>query len=370
MYLKSLKIINFKNIEDAELSFSGKLNCFTGNNGAGKTNLLDAIHYLSFTKSMFNTSDLQNIFHGQTFFVLKGNFIKTKKTEIIYCGFEKDKKKTVKRNDKAYKKFSEHIGLFPAVTVSPGDSSLIGGGGEERRRYIDSVISQYDKEYLYELINYNKILSQRNRMLKNYSLNKYFDGDIADIYDMQLAEYGNKIFKKRKEFIKNLLPVFTEYYEKISNKKESVSLTYKSHIADSDFLMLLKSNVEKDKILGYTSKGIHRDDLEFKINGLSLRKSGSQGQQKTFLISLKFAQFGFIKKITGINPLLLLDDIFDKFDAERVGEIIKLTNNNFGQIFITDTDPERLKKIIRTEDGNFKLFEVTKGVITEKTDGA
>jgi len=366
MFLKSVKILNYKNIEEANLDFSEKLNCFTGNNGSGKTNLLDAVHYLSFTKSYFNTGDSQIIKHNNSFFVLQGEYIRNSAIEKIYCGFEKDKKKIIKRNDKTYKRFSEHIGLLPVVTVSPNDGILITGSGEERRKYIDSVISQYDKEYLYELIKYNKILSQRNRLLKNYVTSSYFDSDTLEIYNHQLSESGEKIYQKRKTFISELIPIFTEYYETVSEKNENVSLEYTSHLYNTDFKELLHQNIDKDKILGFTGKGIHRDDILLSINGYQLKKAGSQGQQKTFLIALKFAQFQFIKNISKINPLLLLDDIFDKFDANRVSQIIKLTNNNFGQIFLTDTNPERVKKVIEKDKSNFKLFHTENGKFSEK----
>lgn len=366
MLLKSIRITNYKNIEDTKLILSENLNCFTGNNGSGKTNLLDALYYLSFTKSYFNTGDSNIIKHDNIFFVLKGDYLRNEKQEKIYCGYEKNKKKIIKRNDKAYKRFSEHIGLLPVVMISPNDSILISGTGEERRKYIDSVISQYDKEYLYELIKYNKFLSQRNRLLKNYVTSSYFDKDTIDIYNEQLTISGTVIYEKRKSFILNLIPIFSEYYETISKKKEIVSLNYDSHLNNEKFKDLLQHSIEKDKILGYTSKGIHRDDISLFINDLQLKKAGSQGQQKTFLIALKFAQFQYIKKMVGINPLLLLDDIFDKFDSERVTEIIKLTNSNFGQIFITDTNPDRVKKVIQQEEGNFKLFHTQNGTFTEK----
>ena len=367
MFLKTLKILSFKNLEEIDLSLSEKLNCFTGNNGAGKTNILDAVYYLSFTKSYFNTTDSQNIQYDAEFFVIEGNFLKNKKTEKIYCAYSSAKKKVFKRNDKSYKKFSEHIGLFPVVIISPDDNILISGPAEERRKYIDSVISQYDKEYLFELIRYQKILSQRNRLLKNYNTSGYFDPDTIEIYNDQLSSSGINLHSKRKDFISELIPIFTKYYEKISKKEESVNLIYQSHLNKDDIKDLLKQNIEKDKILGYTTKGIHRDDMTFEINDHSLRKSGSQGQKKSFLIALKFAQYEFIKEISKINPLLLLDDIFDKFDSERVEEIIKLTsNNNFGQIFITDTNPDRVKKVIDKVKGNFKLFDVETGNVKEK----
>ena len=365
MFLKTLNINSFKNLESITLEFSEKLNCFTGNNGSGKTNLLDAIYYLSFTKSYFNTNDSQIVNYNNNFFTVKGEYLRNNTLETVYCAYENDKKKIVKRNDKTYKKFSEHIGLIPVVMVSPNDGILITGTGEERRKYIDSVISQYDREYLYELIRYNKILSQRNRLLKNYITSAYFDADTIAIYNEQLSTSGNIIFEKRKKFITNLIPVFSEYYEIISQKKESVNLEYTSHLNNADFKKLLEDTIEKDKILGYTGKGIHRDDLSLKINEYQLKKAGSQGQQKTFLIALKFAQFQFIQNISKINPLLLLDDIFDKFDALRVSEIIKLTNNNFGQIFITDTNPERVRKLIGNEKKNFKIFRTENGHFTE-----
>ncbi len=365
MHIKSLYINNFKNIKFAELEFSQKLNCITGNNGSGKTNLLDAIHYLSFTKSYFNIIDAQIIRFNNTFFTLSGKYIRENKTEKIFCAYEIDKKKIVKRNDKAYKRFSEHIGLLPVVTVSPNDSVLVIGSSEERRKYIDSVISQYDREYLHELIKYNKILSQRNRLLKNFRTSGYFDAATIEIYNEQLSASGNKIFEKRIQFISELIPIFEKYYNTVSGKKESVSLEYISHLSENNYKELLEKSIEKDKLTGFTTQGIHRDDIHLSINNLSLKKAGSQGQQKTFLIALKFAQFQFIKTVSKINPLLLLDDIFDKFDAQRVTEIIKLTGTDFGQIFITDTNPERVKKVIKNEKDNFKLFHTENGTFTE-----
>lgn len=363
MHLKHLKTLNFKNLEETNINFSKKLNCFTGNNGAGKTNILDAIFYLSFTKSYFNTSDTINVNYENDFFLIEGFFEKNEKTEHIFCGF-KNKKKVFKRNDKVYKRFSEHIGLIPIVMISPDDSILITGSGEERRKYIDSVISQYNKEYLHNLIKYNKVIQQRNRLLKNNLQTRSLDITTIEIYNEQLAECGTFIFKKRNDFIIKLHKIFSEYYKKISKGNEEISLNYQSHLISDNLLNLLNSSLEKDKILGYTTKGIHRDDLAFKINDFSLRKTGSQGQQKTFLIALKFAQYDFVKEISQIKPLILLDDIFDKFDAERVEEIIKITSSeNFGQIFITDTNPKRVKKLIDKEKDDFKLFNVENGKV-------
>ncbi len=366
MQLKSVHINNFKNISNAELSLSDNLNCFTGNNGTGKTNFLDALYYLSFTKSYLNTGDAHIINNkGADFFTIKGVYERNGKTENIYCAYEKNRKKVFKRNDKAYKKFSEHIGLLPVVMISPYDGILITGSGEERRKYIDAVISQYDKEYLHELIKYNRYLSQRNHLLKNYQKTAYFDKDTIHIYNEQLTETGRSIYRKRQSFINELKPIFSNYYKIVSKDKEQVDLRFKSHLNHADFSDLLEESIETDKIRGYTAKGIHRDDIALFVNNLELKKAGSQGQQKTFLLALKFAQFQYLKEQANMAPMLLLDDIFDKFDSERVTEIIKLTNSNFGQIFITDTNPERVKKILQAEKGNYKLFHTENGSFTE-----
>jgi DNA replication and repair protein RecF len=366
MQLKTLKLIQFKNIENAQLEFSGKLNCFTGKNGAGKTNILDAVYYLANTKSVFNTPDALNIKNQSPFFSIEGIFERFDLDEKIYCAYTLDKKKVFKRNDKAYRKYSEHIGLIPLVMISPDDSQLITGSGEERRHFLDSAISQYDKTYLHELIKYNYILLQRNRLLKNYQKTGFLDLDTIEIYNEQLDLSGSFLYKKRKSMIDELLPVFEKYYMGISKRNENVSFDYVSHLEKNTLIDQLTETLEKDKILGYTAKGIHRDDLIFNIESAPLKKSGSQGQQKTFLTALKFAQFEFIKKHLQINPLLLLDDIFDKFDSERVEEIIKLTAiNGFGQIFLTDTNPQRVKKVIEKEGHDYKLFDVVKGRVSE-----
>ncbi len=369
MYLKEIKLINFKNYEQAEISFSKKINCFTGLNGSGKTNLLDAIYYLSFTKSYFNSSDKQNIKDNNDFFVIQGNFELNEKNENIYCGFKKTKKKAFKRNDKNYNKYSEHIGLLPVVIISPDDNRLIIGGSEERRKYMDSVISQYDKEYLNSLIKYTRTITQRNKLLRDFSKNNYFDNDTITIYNEQLVHYASIIFEKRSNFIEKLLPIFNKNYQYISQNSEKVSLKYKSQLHDGRYKELLQTNLAKDRILQYTSAGIHRDNLVAEINGMSLKKAGSQGQQKTFLIALKFAQFQFIKEINNIKPILLLDDIFDKFDSNRVEKIVSLTQEkDFGQIFITDTNPVRIRKILGDETVDYKFFEVIKGVIEETNE--
>ena len=359
MIIQNIKLINFKNYIDIEFDFSHKITCFTGLNGVGKTNLLDALHYLSLTKSYFNSPDSKNIKYGEDFFVVQGAIKKNDKVNKLYCGFKKGKKKKFMLNDIVYKKFSEHIGLFPVVMVSPADGRLITGSGEERRKYIDSVISQYDKEYLTTLIKYNRILEQRNKLLKNFAKNQYFDIDTLEIYNEQLAFSGNIIHDKRNAFIDKLLPLFNDFYKYISENKETVLLNYKSQLNDNNFLDLLKQNIEKDRVLQYTSVGIHRDDISMQINEHVVKNAASQGQQKSFLISLKLAQFEFIKRSQNIKPVLLLDDVFDKFDRNRVAQIIQLVSDDkFGQIFITDTNSERINAILSEKNIEFELFEI------------
>jgi len=359
MQIEKISIVNFKNFAQAELNLSAKINCFVGLNGVGKTNLLDAIYYLSFTKSYFNHIDTQNIRHSEDFFVIQGTYNVNDIKEEIYCGLKRNKNKVFKHNKKEYEKFSEHIGFLPAIMITPYDNSLILEGSEERRKLIDSIISQYDKLYLHNLIMYKRILNQRNTLLKQFFEKHYFDYSSLEIWDEQLIEIGNEIHQKRKEFLVEFLPIFQKYYNFISDKKENVSLKYQSQLNETEFKTLLFENLEKDKTLQYTSVGIHKDDLTFKLDNFALKKNGSQGQQKTFLISLKLAQFDFIKNTKKIKPILLLDDIFDKLDNNRVEQIIKLvSDDNFGQIFITHTNLEVMESILRKINIDFSIFEI------------
>ncbi len=361
MYLSTLSLVNFKNYSQIELKFSESINCFAGNNGVGKTNLLDAIYYLSMCKSFFNNTDTQNIKHKLNFFVIQGEYKRQDRAEHIYCGIKRGNKKKFRRNDLDYKRLSEHIGLLPIVMVSPADNNLILGGSEERRKYIDSVISQYDKEYIVSLIRYNRVMQQRNTLLKDFAQKGSFDYEMIELWNAQLIPLGKDIHAKRTDFLNKLLPVFQEYYDFVSEQNETVELKYQSQLNDTEFESLLKNNIEKDKILQYTTVGVHKDDLQFRIGDYALKKNGSQGQQKTFLIALKFAQFDFISKVNPAKPILLLDDIFDKFDANRVTQLIKLVSGeNFGQIFITDTSTERLHKILDNTVDSYKLFTITK----------
>lgn len=360
MHLQKLSVINFKNYSDAELLLCSKVNCFAGNNGVGKTNLLDAIHYLSLCKSFFNNIDSQNIKHDQDFAIVQGTFFRGDTEDDVYCGIQRNKRKIFRRNKKEYNKLADHIGLFPLVMISPADSSLIMEGGEERRRFINSVIAQYDKNYIEHLLQYNKALAQRNKLLKEISDNPGYDKDMLGVWDEQLIYYGEKIFHSRSEFIRNIQPVFKDYYKFISAGRESVSLVYESQLMSNNMKTLLDSSIRKDLLLQYTTNGIHKDDLQMNLGDYMIKKTGSQGQQKTFQVALKLAKFGFIKKVSGVCPILLLDDIFDKFDTLRVEQIIKLViNEEFGQIFITDTNEEHLSTILQRLNSEHKVFRIT-----------
>jgi DNA replication and repair protein RecF len=325
----------------------------------GKTNVLDAIYHLSFGKSYFNPVASQNIKHDEDFFVIHGDYEKDKKIEKVVISLKRGQTKVIKRNGKPYEKFSEHIGFLPLVIISPADRDLIIEGSETRRKFIDSVISQSDKSYLSNLISYNKILAQRNALLKYFALNHTFNRDTLDVYNNQLNDFGTVIFEKRDAFLKTFIPIFKARYEAISNGNEAVELNYHSDLFEDNLNVLLQKNINKDKALQYTSVGIHKDDLHFNIEGHPIKKFGSQGQQKSFLIALKLAQFDFIKTHSNINPILLLDDIFDKLDENRVAQIIKLVDNeNFGQLFISDTHAERTENAVKQVHQSYEIFKL------------
>ncbi|OUS00051.1 DNA recombination protein RecF [Flavobacteriales bacterium 33_180_T64] len=359
MILNTLSLVNYKNFESQEFEFDAKINCFVGSNGVGKTNVLDAIYHLSFGKSYFNPVATQNIKHDEDFFVVDGIFSKNDKTEKIVVSLKRGQKKVIKRNAKAYEKFSDHIGCIPLVIISPADRDLIIEGSDTRRKFIDSVISQSDKTYLSNLINYNKILSQRNALLKYFALNNTFNAQTLEVYNEQLNSYGSEVFKTREAFLETFVPIFKTRYEAISNNNETVNLNYKSDLFENNLQTLLAKTINKDKALQYTSVGIHKDDLNFEIDTYPIKKFGSQGQQKSFLIALKLAQFDFIKQQNGVTPLLLLDDIFDKLDENRVAQIISLVDNDdFGQLFISDTHAERTETIVKQIHQSYKIFKL------------
>lgn len=359
MYLQKISVVNFKNIASQSFDFQEKINCFVGDNGVGKTNVLDAIYYLSFTKSYFNAVAIQNIKHGEGFFMIEGDYLLNDRNEKIVCSLKKGQKKVLKRNDKAYSKFSEHIGQFPLVIISPADRDLVTEGSDTRRKFIDGVISQQNKTYLQDLISYSKVLSQRNALLKYFAANRTFDALNLSVYNEQLSEYGTRIYNVRKAFLEQFIPIFNEKYQIISGDKEQVNLNYKSQLHDFEMSDLLKKSLEKDKILQYTTSGIHKDDLSFEIGEYPIKKFGSQGQQKSYLIALKLAQFEFIKQQSNVLPILLLDDIFDKLDENRVSQIIDLVNNDeFGQIFITDTHADRTENILKQGSKEYQIFQL------------
>lgn len=359
MFLKRISLHNYKNFSEIDFELDSKINCFVGKNGIGKTNILDAIYHLANGKSYFNPLAVQNIKHGEDFFVVDGEFEKNGRTEQILCSLKKGQKKILKRNGKVYEKFSDHIGSIPLVIISPADSDLIIEGSETRRKFIDTVISQLDSSYLQQLIQYQKIISQRNALLKFFALNHVFENDTLSIYNEQLNTLGEFIFEKRKKFLIDFIPIFNNYHREITNSAETVQLVYQSNLFEKDTLTLLEENISKDRALHYTSVGVHKDDLSFEIDNYPIKKFGSQGQQKSFLIALKLAQFDFVKKQSGEKPILLFDDIFDKLDEFRVSKIIEMVNKEeFGQLFISDTHPERTENIVKTTLQSYKIFNL------------
>ncbi|HKK68247.1 MAG TPA: DNA replication/repair protein RecF [Bacteroidales bacterium] len=359
MHLKHISILNFKNIGEFEADFSPRFNCFLGDNGVGKTNLMDAIYYLSFTKSHFNAIDRQTIRHGEEMFVLQGRYdIKGEKVNVV-CGLKRHSKKQVKRDGKQYDKFSEHIGLLPLVFITPSDTEIIHLGSELRRKYLDGVISQYDKYYLQQLIQYKRALEQRNALLKKLSPENPYDEDALMIWDERLVSAGTYIHQKRREAVEALVPIFNRYYEIISSDAEQVSINYKSGLFEKPLEQLLKDNRQRDLYLRHTTAGTHRDDLDFELNGYPLKKTGSQGQEKTLIIALKLAQFDFIHQTVDVRPLLLLDDVFDKLDAQRINQLVNLlSDDNYGQVFFSDTSRERLPGLLKHIDVDVRIFNV------------
>ena len=363
MILKNISIINYKNIKGANLDLSPKINCLIGHNGMGKTNFLDAIYYLSFCRSTNLPIDSQIITHDENFFMLEGNYENDNgDVENIYCGMKRGTKKHFKRNKKEYKRLSQHIGLIPLILVSPSDVSLIEGGSEERRKLMDVVISQYDHSYIEALANYNKALQQRNALLK---MEAEPDPMLMELWEQQMAQNGEILFAKRQAFVCELVPIFQQIYQHISGNQEKVDLQYSSHCTRGPLLEVIQRDRFKDRAVGYSLHGVHRDDLEFLLGDYQMKREGSLGQNKTFVIALKLAQFSFLQRtVSNTTPLLLLDDIFDKLDAQRVEAIVQLVSgDNFGQIFITDTNRDHLDQILRRLNGDYKLFYVENGEI-------
>lgn len=367
MYLRSLQLVNFKNCPSADYTFEPGVNCIVGENGAGKTNVLDAIYYLSHCKSYFNPIDSQNIMHGEPFFVIQGRFSDGEHEDDVYCGVKRGQKKTFKRAGKEYDRLSAHIGRYPVVIISPYDKDLVTEGSDIRRKFIDGIISQFNSVYLEHLIRYNKALAQRNSLLKYFWENRTFDLEGLAVWDEQLKEAGAYIYEARRDFIAGFVPVFQRLHDRVSGGKESVELIYHSQLHEQSFGVLLEQHLALDRQRQHSTAGIHKDDLVFQIDGHPLKKFGSQGQQKTFLIALKLAQFEYIAEKKGVKPILLLDDVFDKIDDQRVRQLMELVSEHtFGQIFVTDTDVERVPAIFSAIDTPGKMFNLSSGTCIEE----
>jgi DNA replication and repair protein RecF len=359
MYLKSLQLVNFKNYPFAEIELLPTMNFFTGNNGAGKTNILDALHYLSMSKSYLNSIDKQNIRFDQPFFVIQGLFEKEDKTVDIQCSVKVGSKKVLKRNKKEYEKLADHIGEFPTVMISPYDRNLISEGSELRRKWMDGIISQFNKDYLSDLQRYAKVLDQRNALLKNMFYNGFFDRESMEVWNDQMIKYGSKIHQTRKEFLEAFIPLFQKAYEYIGLEEEKVDLEYRSQLNEQDFSSLLADFQRKDAQSQYSNAGTHKDDLLFRMKGHPVKKFGSQGQQKSYLIALRLAQFEWLTKHLQTKPILLLDDIFDKLDSRRVERLMEMVSDDtFGQVLVTDTSEERLKSIFSKIQIPIRFFQV------------
>lgn len=360
MYLKKLVLINFKNIAQAEITLSERLNCFVGDNGAGKTNVLDAVYYLSMSKSALSMTDGQSVRHGEDFFVVEGTYAgDSGSNDTVNCSFLRRSGKVLKLNGKEYDRMADHVGRFPVVMVSPQDSVLITDAAEERRRYLNAFLSQLDRDYLASLMRYNAVLAERNRFLKSSS-----DEQMLQIYDMQLADHAARIYERRRDIIERMRPLVAEFYRQLSGDREQVEIEYRSELASASMGELLLASRERDIVNGFTTSGVHRDDMSLRIGGYPLRKYGSQGQQKSFLMSLKLAQYRILTEVCGERPLLLLDDLFDKLDTSRVKNLLTLVaGDDFGQIFITDCNRSRLETILSHAGEKYALFTVEGGDI-------
>lgn len=371
LILQSLSLVNFRNYEEATLEFSPEVNCLVGDNGAGKTTILDAIYYLSFCKSYFNAIDSQNIRYDEGFFLIQGAILKNEETDKLHCGVKSGQKKQFRRNDKEYGRLADHIGKYPSVILTPNDIDLIKEGSEVRRKFMDGIISQYNKPYLEKLMEYNRALSQRNNLLRYFAENRTFDEESLEIWDEKLIELGTFIHQERKSFVETFIPGFNSLHAEVAGGAEVVSLAYVTQLDNKSMDELLKESRTKDRQLRRTTCGIHKDDLDFLISDHAIRRFGSQGQQKTYLISLRLAQFEFVEKATGVKPMLLLDDIFDKIDDKRVAALMRLVSDHrFGQIFITDTSGDRIPELFREIGADLKVFNVEHGSVHLKEEVA
>jgi DNA replication and repair protein RecF len=361
MYLHSIQITNFKNYGQADFTFSENVNAVVGDNGSGKTNLLDAIHYLSFCKSYFSAQDQQSVKFDEEFFAIHGEFVgqDDERTRRVSCIYKSSGRKVMKLNQKEYERLSDHIGLFPSIMVAPVDSNLIHGGSELRRKFFDMIISQFDKEYLQSLIAYQKLLAQRNSLLKQMFEQGHYDSSLVQIYDIQMAPLAEAIHTRRGAFLTDIQPIFQKHYDFLADSREEVGIAYQSSLNELPMDELLRRNEQADFRSGFTCAGVHKDDYECVMNGKNVRKYSSQGQQKTFLLALKLTQFDYIFEKKKVKPILLLDDIFDKLDEKRIQKLLYLVGNeHFGQVFLSDTDPKRVERILSAHDISHKIFTI------------
>ena len=362
MHLREIQLLNFKNYNEAVIELSSGVNCFTGLNGSGKTTVLDAVHYLSMCKSYFTASDVQNIKQGENFSVLIGEFIHRDTSDKIFCSIRKDQKKIFKRNNEEYEKLSDHIGLFPVIMIAPQDHNLITEGSEIRRRFIDSIISQIDHDYLHNLITYNRFIVQRNALLKQCAQSGNADYGLFEYFDFKIGESGNVIYQKRKLFFDEFKIEFNKIYKFLTSGNENPDLDYESHLRSGHLESQLKANFGKDLDTNFTTTGIHKDDVVFRLNEMPVKKFASQGQQKTFVTALKLAHYEFMRQKKNLKPIVLLDDIYDKLDDERVSKLMQLVSEDeFGQLIITDTNATRIKNIFENINVELKTFEVDSG---------
>ncbi len=362
MFLSILTLTNFRNYSFNKLNFSEGLNVFTGDNGSGKTNLLDAIHYLCIGKSYFSSGEQQSVMHEKNFFRVDGNFMQEEKSVTVAITFETTAKKIISKNGNAYPRIADHVGKFPVVVIAPDDITLINDGSDERRRWMDNTISQVNHLYLEELLNYNRVLAQRNALLKQFALKEYYNEPLLKALDEQLLKFGTTIFQERKKVVAEIIPMVQYYYKIISAQKETISLLYESGLNENEFRNLLMQSRDKDCALQRTTEGTHKDDLDLIMNNFSLRRFGSQGQKKSFLTALKLAQYEFIRRTKNVLPILLLDDVFDKLDEHRVKQMLQLiSKEEFGQVFITDTGENRIERLLDGSGQHFHLFHIQNG---------
>jgi DNA replication and repair protein RecF len=367
VHLTKLELLNFKNCKEVSIELAPRVNCLLGKNGSGKTNLLDAIYYLSFTKSFINPADPQNIRHGEDYFLVRGHYLRGEQSYEVASQVFQGQKRIFREDGVDYNKVSDHIGKYPVVLISPSDIDLIKEGSDARRKFFDGIISQIDHSYLLDLVSYQHCLKQRNSLLKMFYEKQNSDLDLLDSYDQTLVKTGLKIFTRRREFIAEFLPLLNDSYKSLVANNEETKLAYQSQLLDCDFYEALKKSYSKDLFTQRTGVGIHRDDYSFSFAHGELKRLGSQGQQKTFLVALKLANLEVVANHKGFRPILLLDDIFDKLDDHRIARLLQIvTAENYGQLFITDAGPERTEALLSNLDIKAKIFTVENGTITTK----